>query len=163
MCRSRPLPNTFTATLNNPWMCAYRDFKPPGGVRALLYPDLGLQTQSPVKITTSNLHSLAREESALATTLLPEHPAPGAPSLTLNPRVFVGIGPLGSAQFGPRTNYESVVGGSNHPGRTSKSTAGVGCEPHRCHKIQRSVFSRFLIRPRRPYGNLGVRRAQKPP
>ncbi len=27
-----------------------------------------------VWITTSNLHSLAREESALATTLLPQHP-----------------------------------------------------------------------------------------
>ncbi len=35
-----------------------------------------------------------------------EHP--GAQSLTPNPRVFVRIGPLGSAQVGPRKNYESV-------------------------------------------------------
>ncbi len=35
-----------------------------------------------------------------------EHP--GAPSVTANPRVFVRIGPLGYAQVGPGTNYESV-------------------------------------------------------
>ncbi len=77
-------------------------------MRGLVCLDLGLQTQSPVKITTSNLHSLAREESALATTLLPEHPVPGAPSVNPNPRVFVRIGPLGSAQVGHGKNYESV-------------------------------------------------------
>ena len=55
MPRSRPLPNTFTATLNTLWVCAYPDFKPERRVRALVYQDLGLQTQSPVKITTSNL------------------------------------------------------------------------------------------------------------
>ncbi len=32
----------------------------------------------------------------------------GAPSLTGNPRFFAGIGPLGYAQVGPGTNYESV-------------------------------------------------------
>ncbi len=41
-----------------------------------------------VWITTSNLHSLAREESALATTLLPEHPVPGAPRSTIGHRKF---------------------------------------------------------------------------
>ncbi len=56
MHRSRPLPNPFTATLNTLWMCAYPDCKPESRVRGLVYPDLGLQTQSPVKITTSNLH-----------------------------------------------------------------------------------------------------------
>ncbi len=55
MHRSRPLPNTFTAILNALWMCAYADCKSESRVRALVYPDLGLPTQSPVKITTSNL------------------------------------------------------------------------------------------------------------
>ncbi len=55
MHRSHPLPNTFTAILNTPWMCAHPDFKPESRVRGLVCPDLGLQTQSPVKTTTSNL------------------------------------------------------------------------------------------------------------
>ncbi len=46
--------------------------------------------------------------SALATTLLPEHPVPGAPSLTPNPPLFVWIGPLGFSQVRPGKNYESV-------------------------------------------------------
>ncbi len=138
MHRSHPLPNTFTAILNTLWMCAHPDFKPESRVRGLVCPDLGLQTQSPVKITTSNLHfsltqgklsplfpsSLSRQLACCCRSrghsmgrqrLLPrcyqntphqEHPR--APSLSPNPRVFVRIGPLGSAQFGPRTNYESV-------------------------------------------------------
>ncbi|MEE9120793.1 MAG: hypothetical protein V3U56_05855, partial [Syntrophobacteria bacterium] len=54
MHKSRPLPNTFTATLNTLWMCAYPDFKPRGGVRALVYRDLGLPTQSRPLPHTSN-------------------------------------------------------------------------------------------------------------
>ena len=54
MHRSRPLPNTFTAILNTLWMCAYPDCKPESRVRGLVCPDLGLQPQSPVQITTTN-------------------------------------------------------------------------------------------------------------
>jgi len=39
MHRSPPLTNTFTATLNTLWMCAYLDFKPESRVRGLVYPD----------------------------------------------------------------------------------------------------------------------------
>ena len=73
MHRSRPLPNTFTATLNTLWMCAYPDCKPESRVRGLVYPDLGLQTQSPVKITTSNLH-LPFSRSTTDTSIPPGHP-----------------------------------------------------------------------------------------
>ncbi len=132
MHRSRPLPNTFTATLNTHWMCAYPDCKPESRVRGLVCPDLGLQPQSPVKITTSNLHSLAREMTALVPLSLsrqlacccpsrghsmacqfllprcyqntPYQEDPGAPSVSPNRQILVRIGLLGYAQFGPRTN-----------------------------------------------------------
>ncbi len=50
----------------------------------------------------------------------PHQEHPGAPSVSPNPRVFVRIGLPGSAQVGPGKNYESVVGCSNHPGRTQQ-------------------------------------------
>ena len=47
-----------TAILNTLWMCAYPDGKPGSRVRALVYPDLGSQTESrPLPHPSARLHS----------------------------------------------------------------------------------------------------------
>ncbi len=47
MHRSDPLTNTFTATRNTLWMCAYPNCKPESRVRGLVYPDFGATATIP--------------------------------------------------------------------------------------------------------------------